>query len=304
MEINKKQWEYLQRVHERQKLSHAYLFAGPEGVGKLSTAFDFACLINEIKSKDLVRQGGHPDVVIVRPEIEEKNKKKRKKDISIEQIKNAMERVSFYPYQSRFKLVIIAEAERLTSAAANSLLKFLEEPQQDTIICLTAHNEDQVIPTIRSRCQPLRFGLHERETVEHFLRHKFPERQEEEISSCVDLAHGRVKFAWRFCRDQELREGFEQSRELFRKALRGGVIEGFALSESLHNDRFALIRSMDEWIWFLREFLRKNIMEGSDERVIAKVHNILGYLIELKAHIKNENVNSRIQLDNFFVQLS
>ena len=138
MEINRKQWEYLQKVSKKGNVSRAYLFVGPEGIGKLSTAFDFACLVNGIQNKDIVRQGRHPDVVIVEPEIEDKKGKKRKKDISIGQVKDAMERVSFYPYQSKFKVVIVTETERLTSAAANSLLKFLEEPQEDTIICLIA----------------------------------------------------------------------------------------------------------------------------------------------------------------------
>ena len=70
MEINRKQWEYLQKVSKKGNVSRAYLFVGPEGIGKLSTAFDFACLVNGIQNKDIVRQGRHPDVVIVEPEIE------------------------------------------------------------------------------------------------------------------------------------------------------------------------------------------------------------------------------------------
>ncbi|MEA1926413.1 MAG: hypothetical protein U9M90_04240 [Patescibacteria group bacterium] len=304
MEINRKQWNYLQRVNEKHTLSHAYLFAGSEGTGKLNMAIDFACLVNDIKNKDIVRNKQHPDVIIVEPAVEEKNGKWRKKDISIDQVKNVIKKASFYTYQSRYKVVIISEVERLTNTAANSLLKFVEEPAKDIIICLISSNEDRVIATIRSRCQPIRFGLYDDDDIANFLKIRFPEKQQEEIKICTELSHGRVRFALRFCESREVRINAGKNKQIFREALKGGILEGLALSEFLGNDRFALLQAMDEWVWFLRGFLKENIKMGQDRSVTKKVHSIILSLVTLKACVENENVNSRIQMDNFFVQLS
>ncbi len=304
MEINRKQWNYLKCVSEKHTLSHAYLFVGPEGTGKLNMAIDFACLVNDIKNKDIVRNKQHPDVIIIEPAIEEKNGQWRKKDISIDQVRSVVKKASFYTYQSRYKVVIISEVERLTNTAANSLLKFAEEPAKDTIICLISNNEDRVIATIRSRCQPIRFGLCGDDDIANFLKVQFPEKQQEEIKICTKLSHGRIGFASRFCKNRETRINADKNRRIFRKALKGGILEGLALSEFLGNDRLALLQAMDEWVWFLRGFLKENIKRGSNRSVIKKVHSIITSLITLKARVENENVNTRIQMDNFFTQLS
>lgn len=302
--INTKQWNYLERINERETFSQAYLFSGSKGVGKMNTVFDFICLLNDIKNKDQVRNLQHPDVLVVKPIIEENKKKKRKKDISIEQVQKAVKRASYYSYEERFKFIVIAEAERLTTSAANSLLKFIESPTKDTIICLVTNNEERVLPTIKSRCQPVRFSLQQDEEIAHNLMTRLSEEEQVNLDDCVVASHGRVEFAMNYCRNKELRKTISEQQDSFRKALRGGLIRGFALSESLHKDKEILVVTIDEWIWFLRDFLRKGIKNNQDKEITKKVLGIMNELVKLKASIEQENVNPRIQLDNFFVQLT
>jgi len=303
-QINSKQHEYLRRTTAKNAYAQAYLFCGPAGTGKTSALVDFICLANDVKNKDMVREGKYPDVIMVKPMIEEKEGKTRKKDILLKQIKVAMDKAQYYSYQSRFKFVVIFEAELLNSPAANSLLKFLEEPAEDTIICLLANNENRLLPTVRSRCQPIRFGLQSVEKIIDELKTKFPAKQIDDLVQCARLSHGRIEYAKKFCLDDKLVEKIKSQQEIFRKALKGGVLEGLSLSDKLHKNRNDLLAMMDEWIWFLRDFLANMIHEQQDPRVIKKVFHIYEKLADLKPIIEYENTNTKIQLDNFFVQLS
>lgn len=301
---NSPQKEYLLKVVEKNVLVHAYLFCGPSGIGKTELLVDFVCRVNKISNKDIVRNNQHPDVVLVKPLIEEKNGKIRKKDIGIDQVKDAMEKVQYYSYQSKFKFVVIFDAENMTNAASNSILKFMEEPAKDTMICLIANNEERVLPTIRSRCQSIRFGLQPFENIIDELKIKFPQKQTGDIEKCAKLSHGRINFAIKYCEDQELIGKVENHQNIFRKALRGGILEGLALSDKLNKDQNNLLKIMDEWVWFLRSFTRELIQKKEDPRIIKKVFHILLSTVKLKSTIEYENTNTKIQLDNFFIQLS
>ena len=80
--INEKQWNFLRKAHDRDKLAQAYLFVGPGGVGKFDLAVEFVTLVNN-SDKEKIISGNDPDVFVVEPEIVTHGKKVRKKDISI-----------------------------------------------------------------------------------------------------------------------------------------------------------------------------------------------------------------------------
>jgi DNA polymerase III delta prime subunit len=153
---------YLDHLAASSRKPQSYLFIGPEDVGKVEAAFYFvsrisgkggdAIFLEKIKSK------GHPDVVVIESETEEKKGKTREKDISISQVREMQERLKFFSYELGYKFCIINKANRLTGEAANSLLKFLEEPQANTFFILLANNLDSILPTIISRSAVLRFA--------------------------------------------------------------------------------------------------------------------------------------------------
>lgn len=168
----------LSRSLENDRLAHAYVFSGPDGVGKALTAFALAgallCSEGPEGPRAANRACGacpacrkvaarsHPDLIIleVLPD---------KKEISIDQVRDAQSAVSLRAYEGRKKVLIVNAADRLNSSAANAFLKTLEEPPEDTIIVLVTSQPHLLIPTIRSRCQEVRFRPLGDETIARFL---------------------------------------------------------------------------------------------------------------------------------------
>ena len=304
--VNEKVWEKLKKAFENEKLSQAYLFCGPKGVGKFEMILNFVFLINNIddeKEKKKITLNQNPDVIIVKPEIEKKKDKVRKKDIPIGEMREVIKKMNFFAYQEKYKILIIDEAERLTLSAANSLLKIIEEPPKDTIIILNSNQKEKIIPTIRSRSQTVYFGITKLEAIRSFLKMKFPDKSSEEIKASARLSRGRVKIAEECLLDENRREKIEQAVLEFRNALRGGVIAGFDFSEKFSKNKDELITILDECENYLLDFLKQNISDKADARVTEKVLKILKSIGFVKKEIAETNTNQKLQLENFFVQL-
>jgi DNA polymerase-3 subunit delta' len=145
--------------------AHAYLFTGPEGVGKHSAAKAWArALFCANGGGDAcgsciacvkVAKGSHPDLILVQPEIREK---KVKKEIDILHIRELISRLSYRPYEAQRIVAIIDGADSMNVPAANAFLKTLEEPPGDTVIIMIASNMAGLLPTIVSRLRAVRFA--------------------------------------------------------------------------------------------------------------------------------------------------
>ncbi len=148
------------------RLSHAYLFLGPGGVGKATTARALAAALNcaqpgadgdacgTCPSCRRLAAGTHPDFLVISPE-------EGKNQIKIEQIRELRRLTAYPPLGGGWRVVLIKPAEALTvqsDAAANALLKTLEEPPDRHLLVLTARGEADLLPTIVSRCHKLAFA--------------------------------------------------------------------------------------------------------------------------------------------------
>lgn len=132
------------------QLSHAYILVGPEHVGKETLARAVSAQLLKTETEKLSR---HPDFVCVQRIRDEKTDKLHR-DITIGDIRSVITFASQSPlYEKGYKIIIIAEAERLNIEASNSLLKMLEEPPARTIFFLLYKNQAAVLPTIHSRSQ-------------------------------------------------------------------------------------------------------------------------------------------------------
>ena len=137
---------YFEQVIKCSQLSHAYLFSGPEGIGKKGFAYDIFRLINQREPE------GDPDFKILTPRIEEDETK-----IYVEDIRDLKAYLTLKPYYGPYKFVVINDADMLVPAAANSLLKTLEEPSPFTILILISSKPKLILPTVLSRCDKVQF---------------------------------------------------------------------------------------------------------------------------------------------------
>lgn len=299
--INSKINKFLKQSYQRDRLSQAYLFVGPKDAGKIDAVIDFISLVNNLKSKEAVIENKNPDIVFVEPDLD--TKKQKKKNISVDQVREATKKISYYSYQEEKKFLVIAEAERLNLTAANSLLKNIEEPDADTIVILITSNEGRILSTIRSRCQKIFFGLESQENIEKYLKNKYPQKNKEDITRVAELSWGRCKMAERLLVDSKLLKEKKEIFDKFKKALKGGINEGMDLTEKISGDKETMIESIEEWVWYLRIFLKKSITEKQDKEIQKKVSGMINRLLEIKKKIETTNVNEKLQLENFFVQI-
>lgn len=145
---------FFERCISQGKLSHAYAFVGPRHVGKRAVAEAITRNILSITSTTFA----HPDLVVVEREIDEKTGS-LKKDISIGQIRSLISRFAQSAFvKNGYSVALIDRAEYLNAAAANALLKTLEEPRSKTVLILITEDEAALLPTIRSRVQSVYFS--------------------------------------------------------------------------------------------------------------------------------------------------
>jgi DNA polymerase-3 subunit delta' len=193
--------EVLKRAIRQDRLPHAMIFAGPEGVGKctlalliaqhlncLSPVAGAACgkcsackrILAILQSRHLscetlkegfcgscpscqIQMKRHPDVRLIEPE---------KSIITIDQVRNLIDEVAFQPSEARYRVVILDPAGEMQAAAQNSLLKTLEEPASRTILILITTNPYMLLQTIRSRSRMLQFGEIPQDRIEQHLTQK------------------------------------------------------------------------------------------------------------------------------------
>ena len=147
---------YMRTAAAKEEFSHAYIFEGEKGMGKLFLAKEFAKMIlccgkTSEEEKQLVKKqvdnGNSPDIIYVEPD--------KASGISVEEIRSKIVAKSdIFPY-GKYKVYIVKEAERMNEQAQNALLKTIEEPPEYVIIILLSANKNRLLPTIRSRCVTL-----------------------------------------------------------------------------------------------------------------------------------------------------
>lgn len=158
----------LQRVVSSGRIAHAYLFIGPEGVGKKKSAEAFIAALfcgnndacGNCSSCRKLAAGSHPDLHLLVPDGQ---------FIKIDQVRELQRELAYRPYEAPRKACIIDGADKLNQSSGNALLKTLEEPPGNALMILLATTADSVLPTIRSRCQQLLFSGIPTEEIEEFL---------------------------------------------------------------------------------------------------------------------------------------
>ncbi len=162
---------FLKRILKKEAVPHAFLFSGMTGVGKYAAAMELAKALNCLNPQDddscgecgschKLQEGLHPDLIHIGSDGVL---------IKLEQIRDLMKRFRFRPFEGKFRVVIIQDAQKLMELAGNAMLKILEEPPKANIFILIAAESQMLLPTIVSRCCQVRFQPLEDEVVAQWL---------------------------------------------------------------------------------------------------------------------------------------
>lgn len=183
----KSQWEQVTQQCSAQWMPHAFLLTGPEGLGKTAFAMALAewllCSARDLgqacgvcRSCQLMKSQTHPDFFTLLPEGVQSV-------IKIDQVRHLIDQLAQTSVQSDHQVVLIAPAEAMNMAAANALLKTLEEPSGQVIFILVSHRPSQIPLTIRSRVQSVSFSLPSREMAQSWLNTQNPKENTELLLS-------------------------------------------------------------------------------------------------------------------------
>ncbi len=187
----------LRNILQQNRVPNGLLFWGPEGVGKRYAAMELAKAINckdgngdacdQCLSCRKINSGNHPDVKIIAPSGKVRN-------INVDTVDFVTELAAYRPFQAEWRIILIQDVERMRPEAQNHFLKTLEEPPSKTAFILQTAYPQHLLPTIRSRCQPVRFGALQPETVARILQREHT-LSDEEAHAIALVSQGQVSRA-------------------------------------------------------------------------------------------------------------
>jgi DNA polymerase-3 subunit delta' len=211
---------FLRKATREERLAHALLFAGPDGIGKCSLALAFAAWrLCEEEGDDACGQcsacrqvacRSHPDLLVVSVAA-------GKKEIGVDRAREIKRFTQLQPLSGKVKIAIIDGAPMLTIAAQNALLKTLEDPPKRSILILVANNPDALLPTVRSRLQRVPFWPLSNDDVIAVItqQHDVPRSVATELAALAEGSPGRA-LTLRACLENggaELAEEFARVRD-------------------------------------------------------------------------------------------
>ena len=255
--------QFLQIHSQPEKIRHAYLITGAEGVGRETLALAFVKALNCLNPPS---KGGfcgqcHPCRQIeaqVFPDLAILRVAEGSRELKIEQVRAMQQTLSLAPYQSKYRVVLIPDFQRATTGASNALLKSLEEPPSRAILILTADARESLLETIASRCEVVRLrpmpisDLAKELQAAHGLN-------EEEARKLSQLAGGRVGTALNYLRDDDLLEKYnnalDQLEEILAMNLRGRLKYVEKLQRTKGQARESYNFLIATWLTFWRDVL-------------------------------------------------
>lgn len=289
----------LRRAREHRRIASAYLFDGPSGVGKELAAIAFATDVvsgGDPHCIDRIEAGAHPDVRVFGPRDE------GKRNIQVEVLRNEiLPLAQFAPFEASSTFFIFPQADvsfpSFQPEAANALLKTLEEPRPGVHFILTSERADSLLPTIRSRCQRIRFSRLPDTVVEELLRQEGV--PEEAIAPSIALSAGRADVALALARDGTVAELSGLATSVDEAVTNGGPGALVEMSE-----RLARREDLPLALLTLQNLYRDRSvasLEGDGEEASASAARVA--LIQRCARSMQQNANRQSALDALLFDL-
>lgn len=278
------------------RMHHAWILAGIEGVGKGAFAREAARALVAEAGLPQPDPGSHPDIVVLDhlPANDDEEKKRTegkpfqvKRNITIDQVRRMQQRLNTRPTLGTRRAIIIDPADNMEKGAVNALLKSLEEPPAGTFFLLVAHRPGRLLPTVRSRCRVLRFAPVPSQEIDAILRRETPQADPGTREAAIAAAEGSPGAALQFVeQDLGLLHG------LMRRIVREGDMDFSqrgALAEALgaRPDRERMLATLD-----LARAVIAGELSGSARNRQLKIVEAHGAIVRLAAQAPTYNFDA------------
>jgi DNA polymerase-3 subunit delta' len=311
------QWEQLLHAKQSQRLPHALMFVGVEGIGKRRLAEQFASLLlcrgngteacRQCHGCHLFLANSHPDLLRIEPEEEGKA-------ITVDQIRSVIKQTNESPHAGGYRVIIIDPAGAMNINAANALLKTLEEPTPNTLMILISSPGSRLPATILSRCQKFVFTKPEHTSAVTWLKEQLPDNKVD-LQLLLKLADGAPLRALRLWQNDTF--NLRQSLYDGLHSLSKGSADPLKLAAAWQNNN--QVQTVDLMLSWLTDLLRYKLTEDQSALVnsdykkeIANVsvvllkNNLLAYIDHIqqtRSYLSSAiNLNKQLMLEDLLIR--
>jgi len=240
---------------------HAYLFAGPPGLGRRTLALRFAQALNcqtpveagipcqQCRDCKQIEAMQHADLTVIQAESEGGT-------LKVDQIREARRSLTLKPYQAKYRVALFLRFQEANDNAANALLKTLEEAPSYAVLILTADNPEQLLPTIVSRCEVLRLRPLRIEDVQAALENRGVETNQAKL--IAHISGGRFGYALRMIENRSLLEKREERLNDLQGLISASRVEKFAYADKLSRDKESMRQTILIWLSYWRDVMLRS----------------------------------------------
>lgn len=248
--------KYLTNSIKSNMVSHAYMFEGPNGIGKNTMARELAAILLEMENLF-----NSPDYIEIKPDGN---------SIKIAQIRKLQSDILVKPYKS-YKIYVIDEAQKMTVEAQNALLKTLEEPPKYAIIILITDNKESLLDTIKSRCEIIKFTpIPMQEVASYLTMNRIDSKR---ASLLANFSRGSMKKAIELSESEEFHLMREEVQKYVETFLNGNLIEIMDIQSSIEKYKDQITNVLDLLINYFRDIMM--VKENVDNSMIINLDRLI-----------------------------